>query len=74
MKSEFTFEIKKEKNKFPKLMIYDDGSFVVLFFNETGSGALISFNENSSYNHLEYSNDWDITEFKEFNGKVVLTN
>lgn len=58
----------KEKG-FPKLMISHAGTIV--FFHYEGSGIQISLNDNFIG---MYAKSWNMNNFKDFNGTVILSN
>ena len=61
----------KEETPYPKLMKGDGGSIVLMY--SRGEGTLLRAAKNSS-TELEYSNEWFMACFKDFEGKLELSN
>lgn len=64
-------ENEKVENEYPKLMMYKRGTFVVLFESEK-KGMVVQTSED--YFVGSYSAEWNVKEFKNFNGEIKLKN
>ena len=56
---------------FPCLKIFNNN--LVVLFTDYGIGTVV-FSNNIDYSIGEYDTGWDMSEFTNYNGKVVLEN
>ena len=58
--------------KYPRLMIHKELNYIVLFIKECIGTVIYSKNINSPCG--DYSEYWDSTLFRQFNGEITLKN
>jgi len=73
----------KEENKeldFPRLMRNINDDYIVLFLNKS-EGIIISNSSTASINYIgnslivgDCTDSWEINNFTDFNGEVILSN
>ena len=63
---------KADEVKYPRLMIHKEMNYLVLFNNESSGMVIYSKNINSPCG--DYSEYWDSTLFRPFNGEITLKN
>jgi len=61
---------KTTKTPYPKLIIDSSGTIVLMIRH--GYGTALTHNNCGLAG--EYSDDWDMSEFKDFNGLIILSN
>jgi hypothetical protein len=69
-------DIAKDKEvEYPSLRISNCGDLIVLF-EEEGSGTVVKDERKSEYKHSVgfSSNHWAMRTFKDFDGKITLSN
>ena len=59
--------VKKKESEYPKLMISED---LVILFNDYEVGFVV--NNTNLYKIGHFSEDWDMDEFEDFHGQIVL--
>lgn len=64
---------KDGKTEYPKLMCHRKHEFIVLFTNDRW-GIIVNCEKCSKTFPVGYYGDWLISSFKEFYGKVTLSN
>lgn len=66
-------ESKKQlRTGYPKLMMSDGGTVVLMV--ECGTGFVVHKGLMSSRSLGEFTDEWNIDKFRDYNGSVVLTN
>ena len=74
MKSEVEKKVEERKPlDFPKLMESDD-SLLVLLFTSPSYGTVVNSGNESLYELGYIATDWDMLEFRDFEGKIILEN
>ena len=59
--------------KYPRLMIHKEMNYLVLFNNES-SGMVVYSPDGNAAHAGNYSEYWDPTLFRPFNGEITLKN
>jgi len=72
MKTEVIYNDEKQKNPFPKLMIAKTGAIV--FFAKPKVGQCLLQDESGNNKIGEVFNGWNMSVFKDFDGKITLEN
>jgi hypothetical protein len=69
-------EVNDTRNSFPKIMKHSGSDLIVFFFSEQYNrefdGVVVIGNE--LWEIGEYSRNWNIKEFSEYDGNIILSN
>lgn len=60
----------KKTNDYPKLMTDDE---VIILCEARGEGVVVH-SKNDKYDLGDWSDDWSMTRFRDYEGKVTLSN
>lgn len=60
----------KKTNNYPKLMT--DGEVIILC--RAHEEGVVVYSENDDYSLGDWSNGWSMTHFRDYNGKLTLSN
>lgn len=64
----------ENKRPFPKLMQFiSDSKEIVVFMIAEGEGVVV-YQYSTNIRIGNYSNTWDMSQFKDFEGSITLTN
>lgn len=75
MKSEIVMKEEDQKERtYPWLGISKKGKNVVVLFITFGEGVVVSTGTNDIYRIGYFTDTWDVENFYEFKGQVILSN
>ena len=67
-------EPEKKELPFPKLMEGENTEGLVVLFTGMGTGSVVNVGGQNNYMFGYLSNSWTMSNFSDFDGKVILKN